>query len=114
MKGGVHAINAADDNILDEEAERLAFMQAVEEWRKGDSAVTKTVTIVREFERKHPPDVSNLQINVSGSDTVSDGMWRNPFASDSTVSSVFVLFCRFELCFRLTSRICQVHCGMVI
>ncbi len=91
----MHAINVADDNILDEEAERLAFMQAVEEWRKGDSAATKTVTIVREFERKRSPDDSHLQINLSGSNTVSDGMWRNPFVPDQSspkVSYVFVFF----------------------
>ncbi len=42
-------MNAADSNpndILDEEAERLAFMEAVAEWRKGGDS-TK-VTIVRE------------------------------------------------------------------
>lgn len=84
VKGGLQAINAADEEPLDEEAERLAFMRAVEEWRKGDAGTAqKKVTIVREFGGKPASsaisDVTTSHFSlVDGAD--SGGMWKNPFA----------------------------------
>lgn len=68
--GGV-AVNAADEvDVLDEEAERKAFQEAVMEWRRQDAG---GVQIVREDDKS----------NASG----TDGLWVNPFASPATAGS---------------------------
>jgi hypothetical protein len=70
-------VNAADDTI-DEEAERLAFQQAVEEWRRGSTNTTQKgkVVAIREFQQ------SELSSTISASAEFSDrtGEWVNPFS----------------------------------
>eukprot|EP01039_Chlorochromonas_danica_P007291 gene7291-8068_t len=68
--GGV-AVNAADEvDILDEEAERKAFQEAVMEWRRQDAG---GVQIVRENDKN----------NAGG----TGGVWVNPFASPTSAGS---------------------------
>jgi len=67
------SVNPADEDILDEEAEREAFKKAVEEWRNGSSSSSdnKKVVAVKEKEGK----------SVSDGVGTDSTMWVNPFAS---------------------------------
>jgi hypothetical protein len=91
--GGV-SVNAADGSrqldIFDEEAEKLAFMEAVAEWRTADGGNEKSkVTIVREYEGA--PKESSKPSSVRK----DDGLWKNPFDKPvvCAVSSAFPRCC---------------------
>jgi hypothetical protein len=87
-------INAADEgDILDEAAERQAFMDAVAEWRKADAAdgSHQPVRIEREYlgeKSSAKAPVAKISggvgASLSGVD-VGGGMWKNPFAQSSEV-----------------------------
>lgn len=81
---GLSSVNAADGDEYDEEAERQAFQDAVNAWRKGSNtskglngteATTKPsvkggVVVEREYENEK----------------ADSGMWRNPFAPSPSPS----------------------------
>jgi hypothetical protein len=65
-----------DDDVLDEEAEREAFKQAVLEWRHSNSdAAPKKISIVREWESAKPEDGANPKAVKA-----NENLWHNPFA----------------------------------
>lgn len=69
--GGGHIVNGADSGgMLDEEAERRAFQEAVMQWRQGTSATEK--------------GGKSLLVNADSGD---NGQWSNPFGGDSTAKS---------------------------
>jgi hypothetical protein len=106
------AINAADEgDILDEAAERQAFMDAVAEWRKADAADGSSRQPLR-IEREYLGEKSSTKAPVakisggvgaslSGGD-VGGGMWKNPFAPSSEVvdDTPVRAMRRFLVCFR--------------
>jgi hypothetical protein len=61
-------LNAADDDALDEEAERRAFTEAVMQWRRMG---------------KEESGASSNQTNSAGA-SADGGMWANPFDNPST------------------------------
>ncbi len=63
-------INPAD-GMVDEEAESLAFQDAVSEWRTGGSG--------------------RVKIEWEGKPTADDGLWRNPFGPADTASDLLIL-----------------------
>jgi hypothetical protein len=75
------AVNLADQgdtDVLDEEQERLAFQQAVAEWRRQDQGqATAKVQMVREF----APQSQQPQVMVHAVAEASGDMWVNPFAN---------------------------------
>jgi hypothetical protein len=86
-------VNAADDDMIDEAAERLAFMEAVSQWRQqGSSSKSEATTdssrpkmkIEREYEKK---------IVVSGEKTsalageAQGSMWHNPFGAHTAAAA---------------------------
>eukprot|EP01038_Epipyxis_sp_PR26KG_P010028 gene10028-13484_t len=84
----VSMINPAD-GMIDEEAERLAFMEAVSEWRKGGT--TQKVKIIREEGVKYGngktaasqnDDINNYDIDNNSNFLKGGGEWKNPFASN--------------------------------
>lgn len=94
---GQISINSADNNddILDEEKERLAFMKAVEEWRKSGEKEKKDkdsddnnnkIKIIREYEKKNNNQTENNDNdywlpskNSSSQEAAGDSVWVNPF-----------------------------------
>ena len=76
-KGGAF-INAADEEdggrggVLDEAAERQAFMEAVAEWRRADVAGPKQPLVI---EREY---LTGKKKSETADD--SGDMWKNPFA----------------------------------
>jgi hypothetical protein len=90
-KGGAF-VNAADEgDMLDEAAERQAFMDAVAEWRKadaGDNGARKPVTIEREYQSGGKAVGKSSDGAAGGSLAQSGGqsdMWKNPFAPSQEV-----------------------------
>lgn len=77
VKGGTVIVNAADEDPLDEEAERIAFMSAVEEWRRGDSAPIQQGKIMLIRDRKGVDSAQSSH---------KEGMWTNPFAAPAPSS----------------------------
>jgi hypothetical protein len=85
-------VNAADEgDMLDEAAERQAFMDAVAEWRKadaGDDGARKPVTIEREYQNGGKAAGKSSDGAGAGSLAQSGGqsdMWKNPFAPSQEV-----------------------------
>lgn len=82
--GQVASVNAADADIYDEEAERKAFQEAVNSWRKGNAPESKQtvnvnvgkVLIEREYETKK-----------AASSSGQDNLWHNPFADNSAIKT---------------------------
>ncbi len=99
-------VNGADDDVLDEEAERKAFQEAVLEWRKASGSSrndsSSTIAIERDGRIIRPSsssstassssvqkvgtvtmndddDIDNYQNNSSDSGISKSGMWSNPF-----------------------------------
>jgi hypothetical protein len=71
--------NRLGDDVMDEEAEREAFRQAVMEWRQGG---TKKVSIVREWEgdgNSSNGGGSAASGQGGGSSKADDSLWHNPF-----------------------------------
>jgi len=69
--GGGHMVNGADSGgMLDEEAERRAFQEAVMQWRQGTSATEK----------------GGKSLLVNG-DSGDNGQWSNPFGGGSSEKS---------------------------
>jgi hypothetical protein len=71
--------NRLGDDVMDEEAEREAFRQAVMEWRQGG---TKKVSIVREWEgdgNSSNGGGSAASGQGGGSSKADDRLWHNPF-----------------------------------
>jgi hypothetical protein len=96
--GGL-SVNAADSSrkrdMFDEEAEKLAFMEAVAEWRKADAGNEKTkLTIVREY------DVTSKENSKSTSSVgKDDSLWKDPFAKPAVSSVIyFFIFCCVTNC----------------
>ena len=85
--------NSADNrgDYLDEEAERQAFKEAVEEWRRQDAEIKATggnkpsVRIEREYLSKGDGAISKgltaSIVQLSG----SNDLWKDPFASNRDV-----------------------------
>ena len=96
-------MNAADEgDVLDEAAERQAFMDAVAEWRKADAVdgPKQPLRIEREYLGKGGfsakastgADSKSGAEGRSGSLVGGDagaGMWKNPFAPPSAENEVF-------------------------
>ena len=77
--GALHA-NSADEGPIDEEAERLAFQQAVEEWRRADASAAnkgKKMEIVREYQR----DTKTNSSFAATEESNDDGLWKNPWGA---------------------------------
>lgn len=87
MPNGIRAppVNAADDTI-DEEAERLAFQQAVEEWRRGSNTTTQKgkVVTIKQYEKSDLQSSSAAAASADFNDR--QGEWVNPFALPSAPS----------------------------
>jgi hypothetical protein len=102
VKGGLSVVNGADDEPFDEEAERLAFMEAVAAWRKSDGVDgPKKVSIVREYQSTVSSSATTTHSNFEKSEfefsavESCESMWSNPFGpaavSQSKVSSCCVV-----------------------
>jgi hypothetical protein len=63
--------NAADDDVLDEEAERKAFTEAVMQWRQMGNA--------------EPNANASSNKAASGKGNADGGMWANPFDNPATI-----------------------------
>lgn len=67
---------------MDEEAEKLAFQQAVEEWRRGGATTQKgKVVTIRQYQQSDIP-----QVSASAEFSDRTGEWVNPFALPSAPS----------------------------
>lgn len=82
-----YGINAADDedDVMDEEKERLAFMAAVNEWRNAPTSAERKATDERE------------EASGGTSLTAQSGTWNNPFGAAPEVEKVAPLNQTFSL-----------------
>ena len=90
MNGGKESFaNSADSSrsdYLDEAAERQAFKEAVEEWRRQD-AESKAAAAGRgkpsvQIEREYKESTSIVQLSSNGND------WKDPFAAPTSKEDV--------------------------
>jgi hypothetical protein len=89
-RGG--AVNAADDDMIDEAAERLAFMEAVSQWRQQGSSSSDQATdsnrskmkIEREYEQKSA--VSGEKTCALAGET-HGSLWHNPFGAPAAAAA---------------------------
>lgn len=74
------SVNAADGDVLDEEAERRAFTEAVMEWRRMGKAESSGSS------NQLSSGINNSHSSGSSSNTGGGGMWANPFDNPGTGS----------------------------
>lgn len=100
MKGGGQLpVNAADEGPIDEEAERLAFQQAVEEWRRADGLAAqqgKKMEIVREYQGGKKSSAPKEDFGVMASEG-DDGMWKNPWGAPPSEEKKKVIYSSIHL-----------------
>jgi len=69
-----NSVNAADEDGFDEEAERKAFQEAVQAWRRAPAPVTAATS---ESKQSHSITPSSTHSSTAS----SSSLWHNPFAA---------------------------------